>query len=290
MSDPIHFDTLIQEIAAFGVNLLDFALYTREGIRFHRFQPGSNCHNSYSVAKAFVVTALGLLESEGKLRLTDPIGKYLDIPQGADPAWQRVTIEHAVRHRIGFEEGFLDIDSEDTAAYPSEDYLQIVFAHPLAHKPGAHKQYSDAAYYLLSRLIAKAAGENLDTYLNRRIIRPLRFSEIAWSRCPLEHPIGATGLYIGAQDMVKLGALYLEDGVWQGKRLLPAGWTDTVVSREYEFRPLGDSDLVGKGGMYGQMLAFSRERGFAVAYHAFDTSDQRKALSRYLDALPGIAY
>lgn len=281
----MHFDQLIQGISSLGVNLYDFALYTPEGIRAHRFQPCSNCLNSYSVAKAFIVTALGLLWDEGKIRMDDPIGKHLPIPADADPRWALVTIEHAVTHRIGFDEGFLDIDSEDTTLYPTEDYLSLVFAHPLAHTPGTHKQYSDAAYYLLSRLISKVAGENADTLLNHRVIRPLRFHEIAWSRCPLEYPIGATGLYVSAEDMVKLGALYLEGGIWQGQQILSKDWVDLAVSREYEFSPVKDSSFVGKGGMYGQMLAFSREQGVAVAYHAHEESDKRKLLMQYLSQI-----
>ena len=286
----MDFEEIIRDISALNVNLYDFALYTSEGIKTHRFQPCSNCLNSYSVAKAFIVTALGFLWDDGKIRMDDPISQYLDLPPDADPRWQRATIEHAVTHQLGFDAGFLDIDTEDTTLYPEGDYLSMVLRHPLAYEPGSHEQYSDAAYYLLSRLISKAAGENADTLLNRRLIRPLQFHEIAWSRCPLEYPIGATGLYISAEDMVKLPALYMQGGVWQGKQILSRDWVDLVIANAYEFSPLTGAEctpstLMGKGGMYGQMAAFSIKKGFAVAWHAHEEGEKCRLIRDYVCSL-----
>ena len=285
----MDFKNMIRDIESLGLNLYDFALYTPEGIVSHRFQPCSNCHNSYSVAKVFIMTALGLLYDEGTVRPEDPVSRFLTIPESADPRFHRVLIDHALSHRIGFSEGFLDIDTEDTTRYPTEDYLSIVMNHPVPHEPGTHKQYSDAAFYLLSRLAASAAGEPADVFLNRRLLRPLRFHEAAWSRCPHDHPIGATGLYIGAQDMVKLGALYLEGGVWQGKRLLSREWTQMAIDRQYELHPLDpenpNSDLTGKWGMYGQLLTFSRKKHFAVALHAHMNMRQGRKIIEYLNTL-----
>lgn len=281
----MDFDQIVRDMEALRLNLYDFALYTPSGIRMHRFQPCSNCLNSYSVAKLFVVTALGMLFDEGKIRMDDPIHRYFEIPKSASPRWQRVTIEHAVTHRIGFSEGFLDIDTEDTTAYPHEDYLEIVFGHPLAYEPGEHEQYSDAAYYLLSRLVSEVSGERLDAFVRRRLLAPLRFQEAAFSCCPLGHPIGATGLYIGAADMVKLSALYLEGGVWQGERLLSREWVDMAIGRHYEIHPYGERGLMGKCGMYGQAALFSKERRFAVAWHAHEKREGMKRLEAYFDGL-----
>lgn len=281
----MDFDRIVRDVAALNLNLYDFALYTPEGISAWHVQPCNNCSNSYSVAKLFVVTALGLLRDEGKIRMDDPIGAYFDIPDSADSRWKTATIDHAVTHRLGFGEGFLDIDTEDVTQYPTDDYLSMVFAHPLAFAPGTESTYSDAAYYLLSRLVSKVTGEPLDVFLNRRLLRQLAFREAAWSRCPQEYPIGATGLYTSAGDMVKLAALYLQDGVWQGKQMLSSDWVRMAIEREYELHPFGESGLIGKGGMYGQAAAFSREKQFAAAWHAHEDRENMKQLWAYLGNL-----
>ena len=279
----LNMDQLIHDLEGLDVNLYRFAVYTpEEGVRAHQFRPCSRCCNCYSVAKAFVVTAIGLLQADGLLSADDLISRHLPIPEGADPRWQQATIDHALRHRLGFGEGFLDIDTEDTDAYPTDDYLEMVFAHPLAHDPGTVEVYSDAAFYLLSRLISRVAGEGMDSLLWRRVLKPLGFGEIAWSRCPLEHPIGATGLYARTEDVVKLGALYMQGGLWQGQQLLPRAWVEEVLARGYEFRPQGTSVLIGKGGMYGQCVLFSPEKGFAAAWHAFDQQGGKAKIVRLL--------
>ncbi|MFQ9800117.1 MAG: serine hydrolase [Clostridia bacterium] len=78
-----------------------------------------------------------------------------ELPEGHDPRWEKVTVEQVVKHRFGTGEGYLDIDVEDIRDYGTNDFLQVVFRHPLAFEPGTHDQYSDAAYYLLSRVVSK---------------------------------------------------------------------------------------------------------------------------------------
>ena len=78
--------------------------------------------------------------------------------------------------------------------------------------------------------------------------------------------------------MVKLGYVYAQDGVFNGKRIVSSDWVSLVLSRGYEFKPSGNSDLFAKGGMFGQMLCFSRKRGSAVAWHGYESRDVRTLL------------
>lgn len=273
----MNFEQMIPDIEKLGINLYSMAFYRDGQIWEHRFQPCNNCSNCYSVAKAFTMTGIGLLQDDGLLDVKKPLSFYMGslIPKDADPTWQIATVENALTHKLGFDKGFLDIDVEDVHAYPTDDYLDMVFHHPIRHLPGQHFQYSDAAFYLLSRLIACVSGEKADTFLNKRLFQPLGFQEAAWSHCPKDHPMGATGLYISAGDMVKLAALYMQDGVWQGKRLLSKDWVQRAISNAYELHIKSSTGLIGKGGMYGQMLMFNRERQFAVAWQGHNRDSKR---------------
>lgn len=207
---------LCEALAATGDNLYDFAWLDETSGWLHRFQPCSNCHNGYSVAKLFIATAMGLLWDEGKLSLDDPVGRFFP----TDSPWRQVSVHHLLTHTSGIDRGFLDIDNDDLSQYPSDDYLSILLAQPLPYAPGAHEQYSDAVFYLLARIVEQVQGQPADDFLTERLFRPMGFGETAWSRCPQHHPIGGTGFYAGAQDVVKLGLLYLNGGVYQGRRLL----------------------------------------------------------------------
>ena len=104
-----------------------------------QIQPASRCHNIYSVAKLFVVTAIGILEDEGKIDTEERVYPIFEkkFPTGYDAKWERVKVSDVMRHRMGLDHpGFLDIDAEDPRTWPTEDFLQIVLSHPLAYEPG----------------------------------------------------------------------------------------------------------------------------------------------------------
>ena len=232
--------------------------------------PCNACQNSYSVAKAFVVTAIGFLNDDGKLStaecVTDILGSLC--PENMDTRWHNVTVHMAMRHFCGLAGGFLDIDAQDSTDFGT-DYLQYMLTEPLLRDPQVASVYTDAAYYLLSRVVEIKAGEPLDTFLWNRLFSPLGFREVAWSRCPQGHPMGATGLYLYTEDMAKLGALYRDGGIWQGNRLLSAAWVETVLREGYELRSREVGRVYGKGGMHGQMLMVVPECDRVVAWHGF---------------------
>lgn len=230
--------------------------------------PTCNC---YSVAKAFTVTAIGLLYDKGLLTpstlLVDVLKNYL--PLDLDSKWKRVTIHDVLLHKVGFGCGMLDIDCEDASLYPTIDYLQIVLSTKLKYEPGTVHQYTDAAYYLLSRVVYELAKQDLASLLRPILMEKMKFKEFAWSTCPYGYSIGATGLYIRTEDMVKLGILYLNKGVWKDERIVSEKWIDLVISNGYEFKNIGNG-WYAKGGMRGQFLMFNYELGKSLACHSFD--------------------
>ena len=222
----------------------------------HDFVAANRCQNVYSVAKAFCVTAVGILWDRGLLRLDDKVCDILadELPaSGMDERWRLCTVEMALAHRAGLPGGFLDIDVTHAKTF-GEDFLRYMLTWPLAYTPGTDSAYSDGAYYLISRVVEKTAGLPLDDFIWREIGLPLTFEELAWSHCPQGHAIGATGLYISAADMAKSGALYLGRGTYQGHRVFSPEWADTVFEKRFSFDPHKTGRYYAKGGMNGQKL------------------------------------
>jgi len=247
-----------------------------------KLNPGNPCQDSYSVAKAFVVAAIGMLYDEKKIRTEDKITEILkdETPEGVDPRWHNITVDDAIKHRMGLPGGFLDIDAKDPLQFGT-DYLTYMMTYPFEKDPCVSGKYTDGAYYLLSRVVEKIAGEPIDNFLWKRLFAPLSFKEVAWSRCPMGHPMGATGLYIRADDMVKLGAVYLNKGMWKGQRILSEEWVNIVIERGYEFSSKG-SGSYGKGGMRGQKLMVIPAKNMAIAWHGYH-SEGEKELIQYVE-------
>ncbi len=232
--------------------------------------PSNPTCNCYSVAKSFTATAIGLLYDKGLLTpdtlIVDVLKKYL--PENMDEKWNKVTVHNTLLHKVGFGCGLLDIDCDDASSYPTFDYLNIVLSTKLKYDPGTVYQYTDAAYYLLSRVVYEVSGIELEEFLRPILMEKLKFKELAWSKCPYGFSMGATGLYIRTEDMVKLGMLYITNGMWKDERILSEEWVKLVMKNGYGFSNLGNG-WYGKGGMCGQFLVFNCEKGQSVACHSY---------------------
>ena len=160
-------ETILEEIR--GLNLPLFWLTESEhGKRTTwSFVPDNPCNDIYSVTKVFTVTALGFLYDQGLWKPDDKICDLFrkKLPERYDPQWEEVTLDHVIRHRIGVTEDFLDIDNYDMTQFGSEDFLKLAFERPVPARPGVDYQYSDGAYYLLSRVVTELSGEKLDDFL-----------------------------------------------------------------------------------------------------------------------------
>jgi CubicO group peptidase (beta-lactamase class C family) len=176
-----------------------------------------------------------------------------------------------MRHRAGFEHGLLDIDAEDSTKWGSQDYLKLVLSEPLVYEPGEKRVYTDAAFYLISRVVTKISGELLDEFLAKRLFNLTQCREFAFSKCPDGYPIGATGLYIRSADVAKLGYIYLNGGMYGETRIFSQEWADTVIKNGYELGKSGDG--YAKGGMRGQYLYINFDEKVVVAWHSYDPED-----------------
>ncbi len=236
--------------------------------------PANGAQNSYSIAKAFTVTAIGMLHDQGLLDVNERVCDIFrdELPSDMDPAWEEMTVHHLLKHRAGFNWTYLDIDNENHVPIAGDDYLGYLFRTKLEYVPGTEERYSDAAFYMLSRVFSKKTGEKMDDYLLKHLFYPLEFREMAWSKCPMGYPMGATGLYVYTEDLAKLGELYVNHGCYHGKQLISKEWVDTVLREEYEFEHTPGGGHC-KGGAYGQILIFYPEKNRVVAYHSYEGGD-----------------
>ncbi len=212
------------------------------------------CNNIYSVAKVFTVTAIGMLVDRGLLSTDETVTEILgdECPENYHKYWDKTTVDMLLRHRIGIPGGALDIDCLDASKF-NPDYLHEVMTLPWDMEPDTERKYTDAAFYVLSRIASKRANEPMQNFLWKNLFLPLGFKEVAWSTCPKGYAMGATGLYIRSDDMVKLGAVYLQNGMWNGKRIISENWVKTVLTRGYELS-VRENGAYSKGGMRGQNL------------------------------------
>jgi CubicO group peptidase (beta-lactamase class C family) len=189
-------------------------------------------HVLYSLSKSFTSTAVGLAVAEGKLSLDDPVLKFFpgDAPDSVTANLRSMRVRDLLRMNTGqvTEAPMLSTDP----AYSGQTWVHRFLAHPVPYKPGTHFLYNSPATYMLSAIVQKTTGQKVLDYLEPRLFRPLGIDRPTWVESPQGIDAGAYGLNARTEDIAKLGLLYLQRGMWNGARILPAAWVDEATARQ----------------------------------------------------------
>lgn len=184
---------------------------------------------AHSLTKSVINALIGILVREGKLQLDQPA----PITAWRAPAnpHRAVTIDQLLRMDSG-----LPFDETEGAMSPmtrmlflEPDMAAYAAQMPLAHAPGTTWSYSNLGYVLLSRVIRDATGGNavdVERFARRELFAPLGMRSAVIETDATGTPVGASNLYASARDFARFGQLYLDDGVIDGRRILPQGWVD----------------------------------------------------------------
>lgn len=181
----------------------------------------------FSATKSITNALVGILVQQGRLAVQQPA----PVPAWAAPGDPRaaITVEHLLRQTSGLDlrqdnSGF---DRSTQILYTAIDKAAEVAAAGLAHPPGSAWNYTDANYILLSRLVRDAVGgraEDVLAFARRELFGPLGLQHVQLDFDSTGTPIGASHALASARDWARFGQLYLDDGVVDGRRILPPGW------------------------------------------------------------------
>jgi CubicO group peptidase (beta-lactamase class C family) len=111
-------------------------------------------------------------------------------------------------------------------------WVRTALAHSVPHKPGTHFFYDMSASYLASAIVQKVTGQTVLDYLQLRLFEPLSISQPTWATSPQGISVGGSGLSIRTEDIAKFGQLYLQQGKWHGRQLVPASWVAAATGRQ----------------------------------------------------------
>ena len=197
-------------------------------------------HMLYSLSKSFCSTAAGLAAAEGKLSLDDTVVSFFPDEAPADPSPNLAAMR--LRHLLSMSTGH----DQDTTGRLREGtdigWVQSFLAQPVEHAPGTHFVYNSGATYMVSAIVQKVTGQTVLDYLGPRLFGPLGILHPTWENSPQGINVGGWGLSITTEDIARFGLLYLQKGVWQGKRLLPEAWVAEATSKHVENGTDPDSD------------------------------------------------
>ena len=180
----------------------------------------------WSVTKSVLSALVGILVEEKRLSLED---KAL-LPEWRFPDDQRaaISVEDLLRMRSGlaFSEIYSDPRADVTQMlYASSDMAAFAANKPLSAPPGTTWRYSSGTTNILSRIVRQTVGEReYHAFPRRALFGPLGMNSAVLESDAAGTFVGSSYMFATARDWARFGQLYLEDGDWRGRRILPAGW------------------------------------------------------------------
>lgn len=291
-------DRMTAECIKYGYNVFEMCEMTENDVDDRTFLPSEPTHFSYSITKCVTSIIFGMLRDKGLVKETDKVADYLSefFPEDVDPKWYEVTLENMLQHRNGGSGGGQWNKHIDANEPNDKDFLFYIFSDKLPYEIGDKIVYCESNYYVISRIIEKIVGMQVDEWALKNLFNPLHFEYVSWGRCPQGHTFCGSGLSMRTRDMAKFGMIYANNGVYEGRRYLSEEWIKlaTNVFKVDDFGGYGyavqktaymkenEFYLVGAGD---QTVVFRIGKPQVIAFHAAGAGGHLGLLKTVVDIM-----
>lgn len=208
-----------------------------------------------SISKPIVCLCYGIAIEKGlfPMGLDQPIMPFLKeqiiTNEENIPFLEKLTIYNLLTLTLGHEEKMLD--SKHVATITGQNYADVVLNAPIKHAAGEYFIYTNAATYLASVVFQNATGKKLLEFAKQNIFVPLGITDVLWAESPQGYNMGCTGIEIFADDLIKIGRLLLNGGVYEGNRIVSEKWVKSMLSPKIETPKMYDEKRVLPKFAYG---------------------------------------
>ena len=237
-------------------------------------------HPIHSCTKSIMSALIGIAMEKGQIEsVNQPIRDFFPDKKIAnmDEIKKSITLEHLLMMASG-------LDCRDSYLYDwrgltemknSGDWAQFVLDLPAAGPPGTIFEYCNGVSYLLSAIIHNTTGMQTLEFAEKYFFNPLGISEIIWEKSPQGIDIGYGGMWLKPHDMAKIGWLYLNNGRWCQKQIVPIAWVETSTRGHIKANPgdqYGYHWWVNNDGNYsavgykGQFIFIHRDKNLVVVF------------------------
>lgn len=232
--EPQSLSALLEETStnAFMVIHRDSIIYENYFERRER----EDISTLFSVSKSVTSLLVGIAVDEGLIDdLDDPITKYIPELPRDDPDWQKLSIRHLLNMRSGlnFREAYGSPFAHVAKLYYGTNQLRQIGKYDFNYPPGSVHQYQSVSTALLGVAVEKVTGLELGEYLEQKVWQPMGMEfDATWSVDDKKHRSAKSYCCLNAtaRDLAKIGRLYLNDGEWDGRRIVSKEWVEASTT------------------------------------------------------------
>ena len=233
---------------------------------------------SFSVAKSFGSTLIGLAVADGLLEIDEPVTKYVPELRETDLRYDQIQILHLLTMASGTRYDDLGLPwSDDAITYYSPDLRAAALSNTIIDSPGSEFLYNNYNPLLVGMILERATHGTVSEYLERRLWHPMGAEGPAsWSLDSESSGFEKmeSGINARAVDFLKLGLIFGQKGRIQGREVVPPDWVDQATRRDdskdpsldyqYNWWTLFEDGTFSAIGNHGQFILVNPSRGIVL--------------------------
>ena len=195
----------------------------------------------HSVTKSVTSALIGIALDQGYLSSVDQ--KMIEffpeyVTEKLDPRKKAISLKHLLTMSAGLK--WNDWGPVMRFWYTSSNWGKFTIQLPLENNPGDAFNYNSSVSHLLSIILSKSTEVSTLDFADLNLFKPLGIQERTWQHDPQAYNTGAFGLGLSAQNMAKIGFLYLNNGFWDGQSIVPEYWVkESTRQWMYAFNSYG---------------------------------------------------
>lgn len=287
-------DSLIEaDPRDFFRNVESFTVYHLGEIKFEKYYHGTqrdSLHHIQSQTKSVVSLLLGIAIDKGFItNEKEQVAKYFpDHFNANDSLKNSVTIRDLITMSAGFDWEEMnpvnDPKNNNTQMYRGGHWLDYALSRPMAAKPFTSFKYNSGCPMIVAGIIEKATKTPLDQFAEKYLFKPLGIENYRWLKDSSGFCHAGGGLYLKPSDVLKIGIMVLNNGSYQGKRIVSRDWLDRsctpLFTTEFNSKGYGyfwwvkdmatnndrSTKVVSAEGAGGQSLFIIPEHGLVVSF------------------------
>ena len=184
-------------------------------------------HTQYSSSKTLVSMAVGLAIDENRLRLSDRVVTFFPeyLPDTISDNLAAITVRDLLTMTSGIKPDW-GMRSRGT------EWIKTFLHKEVKNEPGTVFAYDSMVTYLLSAIVQRVTGVKTLDYLQTKLFDPMHIEVVNWEVSPEGVNTGGWGLHIQSESLAKIGQLWLDEGVWEGKQLISKEWIHQMSSKQ----------------------------------------------------------
>lgn len=183
-------------------------------------------HTQYSSSKTLVSLAAGIAIDENRLRLTDRVAIFFPeyLPDSISANLAQMTLEDLLTMQSG-------IKPDWGMRAKTTEWIKTFLGKPVPNKPGEVFAYDSMVTYMISAIVQKVTGKTVLEYLKEKMFNHMGVTVVNWEESPEGINTGGWGLHIQSESLAKVGQMWLDGGMWNGKQLVSKEWIAQMSSK-----------------------------------------------------------